>query len=160
MHFVIGGAYNGKSAWTKTFFHLQEENCCWLSAYRQMDLPVDFHHLQKDFFVLEGVEQWIKQFLQESGSDEVREKWHFVMEKLSAWETGKKERTVIFIGSDITKGIVPNDAKDRKWRDVSGRVFQDTASYCQRVDLIWYGLNRILKDTNSSINPQNVVKGM
>ena len=61
---------------------------------------------------------------------------------------GKAEiqgRMVILIGSDITKGIVPIEAENRVWRDVTGRVYQDTVSICNRVDLIWYGINKRLK---------------
>ena len=52
---------------------------------------------------------------------------------------------VILIGTDITKGIVPIEAENRVWRDVTGRVYQDTVSICNRVDLIWYGINKRLK---------------
>jgi adenosyl cobinamide kinase/adenosyl cobinamide phosphate guanylyltransferase len=40
---------------------------------------------------------------------------------------------------------VPIDYEDRTWRDVCGRLFQDTALQCDEVELIWYGINRKLK---------------
>ena len=52
---------------------------------------------------------------------------------------------IIVIGTDITKGIVPIEKENRVWRDLTGRVFQDTASICERVDLIWYGISKRLK---------------
>ena len=72
-------------------------------------------------------------------------KWHALLEKWLMWERAEQGRMVILIGSDITKGIVPSEAENRVWRDVTGRVFQDTASICERVDLIWYGINKRLK---------------
>ena len=99
----------------------------------------------KDCIVLEGIDGWIREWLKELGENEVQEKWQDVLKGLQSWENDDDKRKVILIGTDITKGIVPIDPDDRTWRDVCGRVFQDTVSQCEGVELIWYGMNRKLK---------------
>lgn len=167
MYFVTGGAFNGKSKWVKTFNGLTADNCCWYSAYHQDSFPYYFesgtkgethlslinggsfsHHFErvtKDLVVFEGIEQWIREWLKNFKAEEVQEKWRSVLNSLESWENQKEKRKVIFIGTDITKGIVPINSEDRIWRDVSGRVFQDTAAQCEHVEWIWYGMNSRLK---------------
>ena len=108
-------------------------------------LPLSLDHLDENVVVIEGIEQWIKELLIEFEAEAVRGKWQALLEKWQIWESTDQGRMVILIGSDITKGIVPIEAENRVWRDVTGRVFQDTVSICNRVDLIWYGINKRLK---------------
>ena len=61
------------------------------------------------------------------------------------WEKQNSQRKVILIGCDISKGIVPMSAKDRKWRDITGWVYQDVVEAAERVDVIWYGIVQKLK---------------
>lgn len=136
MHFVTGGAFNGKSSWVKA--HYQKEQIEWISAYETETIP---DRLQTDLIVLEGIELWIKSLI----DDQFRESFR---KRLHAWKTWEQEieaRQIIIIGTDITKGIVPIDANDREWRDAVGWAFQDVAACADRVDLIWYGLNKRLK---------------
>ncbi|WP_428910547.1 bifunctional adenosylcobinamide kinase/adenosylcobinamide-phosphate guanylyltransferase [Niallia sp. Krafla_26] len=142
MHFVTGGAFNGKSKWVKAN---NLEVCCWISAYHGESLPTYLDQVKESTIVLEGIEQWVKQWLEELNEDDVRKKWQSLLQQLRSWENRDKCRKVILIGTDLTKGIVPLHRSDREWRDVCGRVFQDTALSCERVDLIWYGLNKRLK---------------
>ena len=108
-------------------------------------LPLSLDHLDENVVVIEGIEQWIKELLTEFEAEAVRGKWQALLEKWQIWERAEQGRMVILIGSDITKGIVPIEAENRVWRDVTGRIFQDTVSICDRVDLIWYGINKRLK---------------
>lgn len=145
MHFVTGGAFNGKSEWVKAYNQLTGENCQWFSAYKRHPIPVDFDKITKNCLVLEGIEQWVRESLQGVSGDEVKEKWRDLLRQLENWESVDGKRSVILIGTDITKGIVPLKSEDRQWRDVCGRVFQAAASSCERVDVIWYGLNKRVK---------------
>jgi len=61
------------------------------------------------------------------------------------WENAAKERCFILIGTDISKGIVPMEKKNRDWRDITGWVYQDIAAKAEKVDVIWYGISRKLK---------------
>lgn len=136
MHFVTGGAFNGKSAWVKS--HYQNEQMEWISAYEAETIP---ERLNAEFVVLEGVELWIKTLI----DDQFREIWRKQLDGWKTWEQENEVRQLILIGTDITKGIVPVDARDREWRDAVGWAFQDVAACADRVDLVWYGLNKRLK---------------
>ena len=144
MQFVTGGAFNGKSSWVRAYNQINGGSkldfCLSPSSF-----TIEFRSFGRECVVIEGIEQWIKELLTEFDAEAVRENGkHF-------WKNGRfgkaadQGRMVILIGSDITKGIVPIEAENRVWRDVTGRVFQDTVSICNRVDLIWYGINKRLK---------------
>ena len=145
MQFVTGGAFNGKSNWVKAYNGINGGSASWISAYRKETLPLSLDSVDKNVVVIEGIEQWIKESLADFEAEVVRGKWQALLEKWQVWERAKQGRVVILIGSDLTKGIVPIEAENRMWRDVTGRVFQDMVSVCDRVDLIWYGLNKRLK---------------
>jgi len=145
MYFVTGGAFNGKSKWVKAYTQLNEQKNYWYSAYNHDLFPEKVDEAFEGYVVLEGIEQWVRGWLKDVHAEDVRKKWQAVLNQWQNWESHNRERKVIFIGSDITKGIVPIEPDDRVWRDVTGRVFQDTASKCERVELIWYGMNRRLK---------------
>ena len=107
--------------------------------------PKELEKVESPFVVLEGIELWVKELLKNLDSKGVREYWRMLLQNWLIWENGRPERKVILIGSDITKGIVPVEVSDRVWRDVTGRVFQDTVSASEQVDLIWYGIQQQLK---------------
>ncbi|WHY62070.1 bifunctional adenosylcobinamide kinase/adenosylcobinamide-phosphate guanylyltransferase [Cytobacillus firmus] len=141
MHFITGGAFNGKSRWVKGFYQLDDTPHKWISAYPG-ELAGD---LDQNLIVYEGIELMIKEWSQALEFEEIREKWQEMLEKWLQWENADVNRKVVLIGSDISKGIVPMEALDRKWRDASGWAFQDAAAAADRVDLIWYGINQKIK---------------
>ncbi|WP_071396452.1 bifunctional adenosylcobinamide kinase/adenosylcobinamide-phosphate guanylyltransferase [Bacillus tuaregi] len=144
MHFVTGGAFNGKSKWVKAYNQLTKENNRWISAYQHENLPDSLDSIP-DILVLEGIEHWVKVLLKHQDEGAVREKWYTLLQQWKQWEKGKPGRMVTLIGSDLTKGIVPATLEERVWRDVTGRVFQEIAAASDRVDLIWYGMNQRIK---------------
>ncbi|MGG0717851.1 bifunctional adenosylcobinamide kinase/adenosylcobinamide-phosphate guanylyltransferase [Robertmurraya massiliosenegalensis] len=133
MHFVTGGAFNGKSKWVRAKF----PEAKWISAYsgetflQEVDVQV---------VVLEGMEQWVRE------STYSREEWAKVLENWLEWEQVDSSRYVLFIGTDISKGIVPIEKENRDWRDRTGWVYQDLVALCKRVDVIWYGINQTIKE--------------
>lgn len=146
MHFVTGGAFNGKSSWVKAYYHVEAEACSnWFSSYRGDSLPEDLHSTAGLIVVLEGIEQWVKELLMEHDAESVRDIWRVSLQNWLQWERSQQGRVVCLIASDITKGIVPAVHEDREWRDTAGRVFQDTAAACEQVELVWYGIGRRLK---------------
>lgn len=139
MHFVTGGAFNGKAEWVRTFYRLHDENSSrWYSAYRGDALPKDLPGSR--LVVLEGIEQWILQ-TGEAFDRNAGKEW---LAAWLAWEKGG-ERKIVLIGTDISKGIVPMEREIREWRDVTGRFYQDAAKCCDRFDWIWYGVAKRLK---------------
>lgn len=142
MHFITGGSYNGKSKWVKQFYGLNNE-WLWLSGY-QKEQP-EWLDFQGDIVVLQGLDAWIEQDVDILDIEEIRKKWKEIMDDWRIWENERQNRKCIVIGSDITKGIVPMEARNRQWRDACGWVFQDVATLSNRVDIIWYGINQQIK---------------
>lgn len=139
MHFITGGFFNGKGAWVKSFYRLDErKDFGWFSAYRGERFRVPVEELDKDLVVLEGMEQWVKNFAEAGEMEMFLKNW-------LKWERASHGRTVVMIGADLTKGVVPVDAQDRKWRDKAGRLFQFLSRHAERVDLVWYGIGQKLK---------------
>jgi len=141
MHFVTGGAYNGKAKWVRNYYS-EKAPVQWISAYQDEALPFDF---DEDFVVLQGVEMWLRNEVQQQTAEAIRIKWQEIIKRWRIWEEEKKTRCCIIIGADITKGIVPIEACNRTWRDASGWFFQDIAAASSRVDIIWYGIAQQVK---------------
>ncbi len=135
MHFVTGGAFNGKRKWVITRY----PDGKWVSAYKGEALVEDLNALHAATVVLEGLEAWVKEL---SFS---REKWRSIISGWRKWEQQAPARQVIVIGTDISKGIVPIEKENRSWRDQTGWVYQDMVVACERVDMIWYGINQRIK---------------
>ncbi|WP_449619627.1 bifunctional adenosylcobinamide kinase/adenosylcobinamide-phosphate guanylyltransferase [Robertmurraya sp. Marseille-Q9965] len=132
MHFVTGGAYNGKRQWVRERY----PEAKWISAYNGSSILPE---LDGPIVILEGLEQWVKV------SSYTREEWKRQLEKWLAWEGGDPSRQVVLIGTDISKGIVPMEKENRQWRDLTGWLYQDVVAISKQVDLIWYGFNQTIK---------------
>ncbi|MFC7391936.1 hypothetical protein [Scopulibacillus cellulosilyticus] len=145
MHFVTGGAFNGKRRWVKETYQLENKvNVGWLSGYDSsihLDQLMNVSHFQL-ITVIEGWEQFIWQSL--SIEKDPRGFWQDLIRKWQAWEYSGSNRQIIIIGVDISKGIVPIEEKQRLWRDVTGWCYQDAIKRCLKVNIIWYGLSQCL----------------
>lgn len=147
MHFVSGGAYNGKANWIKTYYELNKinnENYHWISAYDDKPLPEDLSTFSGRLIIIEGIEQWILQLIERRSIDEVRREFEVILKKWYQWAEDEKHRLII-IGTDISKGIVPIDDTLRKWRDVTGFIYQDIVKNCHAFHYVWYGIGKQLK---------------
>lgn len=142
MHFITGGAFNGKRAWVKNTYGLTGS---WLSAYQETPLAKNINHINSDLLVLEGIEIWLKELTKTNHSNRCREIWIQIINNWLSWEKAEPERKLVVIGTDITKGIVPMEREIRLWRDVTGWAYQDLATKADKVDVIWYGLNQTIK---------------
>ncbi|MEH7382842.1 bifunctional adenosylcobinamide kinase/adenosylcobinamide-phosphate guanylyltransferase [Bacillus sp. JJ1533] len=141
MHFVTGGAFNGKRAWVKQNY-LEAK---WISSYEGEPLMENLGDLQSSVVVLEGIEMWVKEISSKMTINQAREYLRGVLDGWLEWENMDSNRKIIVIGIDITKGIVPIEKENRNWRDLTGWVYQDLSFRCERVDVIWYGLNHTIK---------------
>ncbi|WP_041964155.1 bifunctional adenosylcobinamide kinase/adenosylcobinamide-phosphate guanylyltransferase [Mesobacillus selenatarsenatis] len=142
MHFVTGGAFNGKSKWVREQYQLNETEHSWHSAYQKDPI------LEPDnekIVVFEGLEVWLRESAVSISLDETRQKWQSLIQKWLEWENQDSQRKVILIGCDISKGIVPMVSEDRRWRDITGWIYQDIMSVAERADVIWYGISQKLK---------------
>ncbi|MDQ0273234.1 bifunctional adenosylcobinamide kinase/adenosylcobinamide-phosphate guanylyltransferase [Cytobacillus purgationiresistens] len=145
MHFITGGAFNGKSKWVCKQYGITKSNGIWISAYRGSAIPNSLERTHENgVIVFEGIEYWVKDWL-EYGEKDALQRWQNILQDWQLWEKSHPLRKVILIGTDITKGIVPISAEERTWRDVTGRVFQATAKTSSQMDLIWYGISQKIK---------------
>ncbi|MFL6558223.1 MAG: bifunctional adenosylcobinamide kinase/adenosylcobinamide-phosphate guanylyltransferase [Bacillus sp. (in: firmicutes)] len=144
MHFISGGAFNGKRAWVKNTYKACQ-NKHWVSSYDNYTLPKELPEIDDAVVILEGVEIWLKDLTAQYDAGLCREIWKNCLEKWLSWEQAVLHRQLIVIGTDITKGIVPMEAENRLWRDVTGWAYQDIAAKSEKVDVIWYGLNQTIK---------------
>jgi adenosylcobinamide kinase / adenosylcobinamide-phosphate guanylyltransferase len=141
MQFVTGGSFNGKSEWVR---ETNKQKLEWLNVSEERTLP------QPDTFqntvVLEGLEYLIlNEVRKEKEMNMIRSEFHSLFETWKKWEETSANQKVIWIGSDIGRGIVPVDSTERKWRDITGWVYQDLVKLAGSVYEIWFGLPQRLK---------------
>ncbi|CRK80975.1 bifunctional adenosylcobinamide kinase/adenosylcobinamide-phosphate guanylyltransferase [Neobacillus massiliamazoniensis] len=144
MHFITGGAFNGKRAWVKNKYKVTEDDC-WLSAYENCSLPTEIKDINQNILILEGIEIWIKELTEKYDSNKCLQIWNECVGHWLKWETEQFNGCVVVIGTDITKGIVPVEKENRFWRDITGWAYQDLAKRSEKVDVIWYGINQTIK---------------
>lgn len=146
MHFVTGGAFHGKKQWVIDHYQINEaRNIFWFNGYKDAK---NYHQVvteleNQQLFVVDAVNEVIVEMLgSEDNSSVAFENW---LQEILTWEQKVVERQVVFIGTDIGKGIVPIEKEQRLARDEVGRAFQLLANKATKVSLIWYGLQQSLK---------------
>ncbi|MFB1082054.1 bifunctional adenosylcobinamide kinase/adenosylcobinamide-phosphate guanylyltransferase [Jeotgalibacillus sp. JSM ZJ347] len=136
MHFVIGGAYNGKRKWVES--QLDQ------ARYQEINEPGTELDDGLNNILFTDLEHWIfKQF--GNDSDEVVQIWKQEVDRLIEWENGHPDRRVVIIGTDQSKGIVPIEKEQRFTRDILGWCHQYSALKAERVTRVWYGIAEELK---------------
>jgi adenosylcobinamide kinase / adenosylcobinamide-phosphate guanylyltransferase len=140
VHFITGGAFNGKRAWVKQNF----ERGSWLSAYQGIPFPHEINS-KEDLLFIEGVEVWLKEITEEYDLNQCLDIFVSSLENWLLWEEANPNRKLVVIGTDISKGIVPMESENRIWRDVTGWAYQQLTAKAEKVEIIWYGLNQTIK---------------
>jgi adenosylcobinamide kinase / adenosylcobinamide-phosphate guanylyltransferase len=141
MQFVTGGAFNGKSEWVR---ETNKQKLEWLKLSEERTLPKPDPF--QNTVVLEGLEYLIlNEVRKEKEMNIIRSEFYSLFEMWLNWEETSAQRDVIWIGSDIGRGIVPIDSTERKWRDLTGWVYQDLVKLSESVYEIWFGLPQKLK---------------
>lgn len=127
MHFIFGGAYNGKTAYAKQL----APDARLLTAH----MPT-VEEVRGQTIIIRHIEQCVT--LQ---ADERLEAMRIVeqLEQLAS------VATVIVIGNDISRGVVPLQKEARFQRDCAGRLYQLLVQRAKRVTQIWYGLPQTIK---------------
>lgn len=127
MHVVVGGAHNGKRAYVRKLIGTDED-------YLFADRPEMIDALPDcEKVVVANIEEWL---LQTKLSE---------AEAISHILKITEGREVIFILTDIGRGIVPMDAEQRRVRDACGRLYQRLFREANVVTRVWYGLPQTLK---------------
>ena len=89
MHFVTGGAYNGKAKWVKNHYTLDMDHVQWISAYRTSR----FHFIfMKTRLCRKGLKLGLKGDASEQEAAVIRLNWQEIIERDG--EYGKKRRMI------------------------------------------------------------------
>lgn len=144
MHVVTGGAYNGKWQFVKELYRLTEEaDFIKFSGYNVDKLPNDFLEIKTKYLIIQNIEQYVKSFFDNNASVPSQTEG-FILNFLN-WQEANPNCKLILIGDDISKGVVPIEAKDREWRDMTGLMYQRLVQVSERFDIVWHGINKQLK---------------
>lgn len=126
MRIYIGGAHNGKRDFVKNLLVAEGNvDVQWIEGA----LP----SIGTTPIVIAGIERW----LDETVLSEEQAVAH-VLEACA-------NREVVFILTEIGRGIVPIEASQRYLRDVCGRLYQRLFHDATEVTRVWYGIPQIIK---------------
>lgn len=125
MILVFGGAYNGKLAYVKEKYNLDEEDIFYCNS--------DNINLEKK--VICGFHIFVKNMILEN-----RSPLEYIKSNMD------KLKDKIIITDDIGLGIVPIEKIDRIWRDEHGKSIQYISSKSKKVIRIFLGIEKVLKD--------------
>ncbi|MGG7077508.1 bifunctional adenosylcobinamide kinase/adenosylcobinamide-phosphate guanylyltransferase [Clostridium sardiniense] len=125
MILVFGGAYNGKLAYVKEKYNLDEEDIFYCNS--------DNINLEKK--VICGFHIFVRNMILENKSP---------LEYIKSNMDKLKDK--IIITDDIGLGIVPIEKTDRIWRDEHGKSIQYISSKSKKVIRIFLGIEKVLKD--------------
>ena len=125
MHFIIGGAYQGKRDYAKSRFGIKEEEImtCTEDGEIRFDAPC-----------IDRIEEFVLRCVK-NGEDPTelfrrnREKWN----------------DSVLICRDLFCGVVPMGAEMRAWREAAGRLCAYLASEAEGVTRMFCGLETRLK---------------
>lgn len=144
MHFVTGGAFQGKRKWVQQVISSQQKEVVpfWSIGYKEAfpdlkSIPSDHHVI-----VIEGLEMFIRKSLTE---EKDRLVWKERLHPYLLWEKADSSRSLFIIGSEVGLGVVPMNKEDRLYRDVVGWIYQDVAEQADVVVRIWCGIPQKLK---------------
>lgn len=124
MILIYGGAYQGKTAYAMEKYNLSSED-----FYTCEGTEIGFDrkavtHLER--FTLACVRQ---------GVDAVE----LLRSQKAEWQN------TVFLCEDMSCGVVPMEAENRRWRNETGRVCQYLSREASRVVRIFCGLEQVLK---------------
>ncbi|OLO42624.1 hypothetical protein BTR23_01015 [Alkalihalophilus pseudofirmus] len=144
MEFVTGGAFNGKRSWVYSHYkidHIDEFVC--YNGYEE-DVSVDelTQLPDRQVCVIFGMDTVLKRFFL---IDDGRAEFNLLLNHWIEWERMRNDRTLVLVGNDIGKGIVPIQKQDRIWRDLVGWCYQDIVKKATKVYRVWYGISEQLK---------------
>lgn len=125
MILVIGGAFQGKSAYAKEHFKtdapwIDGENC----AYDEIFSCGGIEHFH----------QYVRRFLRAEGLDELPKRLN------------QENPKIVVVTDELGYGVVPVEAEDRAWREKTGRLCTRMAADAREVHRIVCGIGMVIKN--------------
>ncbi|ARK22182.1 MULTISPECIES: bifunctional adenosylcobinamide kinase/adenosylcobinamide-phosphate guanylyltransferase [Sporosarcina] len=124
MHVFIGGAYNGKTDYVRRW--IGDKAACFCT----MDTTATAK--PSESLVISGLHEWLMH------TDKTEAEARDAVQQIISSDT-------VFILTDMGRGIVPLDAKQRDLRDRCGRLYQHLFAEATNVTRIWYGIPHTIK---------------
>lgn len=127
MRLIIGGAFQGKKEYVKEQFGIRENQ---ITDGAEADFDAVFRCVCMTQF-----HQWVKRGLQEG--------WNFdgLEERLL-----KENPQVILVSNELGYGVVPIEAFDREYRELTGRLCTRIAAKSRQVIRVICGIGTVIKD--------------
>ena len=125
MEMIIGGAYQGKTAYAK-------------QRYPQLEWVDGALVSETELMVAQGVldfQEYIRRELEEDRD---------VSDLAERLIKGNPE--LVIVSQEVGYGVVPVDAFDRKYREAVGRVCTKLAGHSRRVTRVLCGIGTVIKD--------------
>lgn len=136
MQIVFGGAFNGKRQFVKQQLKVGE----W--SWYEGQCPESI----SERTVIAGFEKWVKLQLQNEASEEN------IMQQVKKVSQQAGSSELIWILTDMNRGVVPIDPVERELRDVIGRIYQYLFAEAQQITRLWYGIPQIIKGADHCEN--------
>ena len=124
MHLIIGGAYQGKRTFAKAMYGFADEQ-----IYVCTDKEIEFVYP-----CVTHIEEF-SYYCAVNGRNPI----HFFELHKEEWKQS------VLICRDISGGVVPMEALDRKWRELHGTLCQYLSKEAERVSRVFCGLEQRLK---------------
>lgn len=125
MILVIGGAFQGKSAYTKEHFETEgswiDGNVCKFNEIFSCGGIVHFH-------------QFVRRFLHEDELGRLPE------------QLVQCNPQIVIVTDELGYGVVPVEAEDRAWREKTGRLCTRLAAHAGEVHRVVYGIGMVIKN--------------
>ena len=127
MILITGGAFQGKKAYAKKRFALEEQDMvngadCTEAELLKARAVADF-------------QEYVRRVLKEGGDPSL------LAEKLYA-----ENPDILVITNELGSGVIPADPFDRQWREASGRAACDLAKYAAQVHRVVCGIGTVIKE--------------
>ena len=119
MRLIIGGAFQGKKEYVKEQFGIREHQ---ITDGAEADFDAIFRCVCMTQF-----HQWVKRGLQEG--------WLL-----------KENPQVILVSNELGYGVVPIEAFDREYRELTGRLCTRIAAKSRQVIRVICGIGTVIKD--------------
>lgn len=126
MVLITGGAYQGKTEFAK---ELLMEKCGMIAESKIADGMLADQAQMEEALLITNLHQWIAKILREE-RDPYREAEQLI----------RKNPDVVLVVNELGCGIVPVDAFDRNWREVTGRVCCQLAKEADAVYRVTCGI--------------------
>lgn len=127
MRMIVGGAYQGKTAYARRLTGYGAEDfadgaICGLEEIFQVKGIINFH-------------EYIRRYL------EAEESWEGLAQKIA-----EKNPNLVIVTNELGYGVVPCDPRDRRWREAAGRICTALAMESCQVIRVVCGIGIVLKE--------------